>query len=116
MSSSKIIAAKKPSIIAKNQIHTKDSGTPEVQVAILSEEINNLVEHLKINPKDNSSRRGLLRKVGRRKKILNYLLGVDRTRYLRTCKKNSIRPNMNLVNQQKSLAETQEKVVVETGI
>ncbi len=108
MSSSKIIKAKKPSIIGRHQIHKKDSGSPEVQIAILTEEINKLVEHLKINKKDNSSRRGLLRKVGKRKKILNYLLGEDKTRYLRTCKKNGIRPNMVLINQQKTMVEIPE--------
>lgn len=110
MSSSKTIKAKKPGIIASHQIHSKDTGSPEVTVAILTEEINKLVDHLKVNPKDHSSRRGLLQKVGKRKKILNFLLGEDRTRYLRTCKKNGIRPNMILVNQQKSLAQSQENL------
>jgi small subunit ribosomal protein S15 len=94
MSSSKSIKALKPAVISKHQIHTKDSGSVEVQVAILTEEIKKLTEHLKINKKDHSSRRGLLRKVGKRKKLLNYLLGEDRSRYIRTCKKNGIRLNM----------------------
>lgn len=94
MSSSKSIKAIKPAVISKHQIHRKDSGSVEVQVAILTEEIKKLTEHLKINKKDHSSRRGLLRKVGKRKKLLNYLLGEDRGRYIRTCKKNGIRLNM----------------------
>lgn len=94
MSSSKQIKATKPAIIAKHQIHKKDSGSPEVQIAILTEEIKKITDHLKINPKDSSSRRGLLRKVGSRKKLLNFLLGEDRARYIRTCKKNGIRPNL----------------------
>jgi len=94
MSSSKSIKAIKPAVISKHQIHRKDSGSVEVQVAILTEEIKKLTEHLKINQKDHSSRRGLLRKVGKRKKLLNYLLGEDRTRYVRTCKKNGIRVNL----------------------
>lgn len=58
-----------------------DTGSPEVQVALLTERINSLVEHLKKNKKDNHSRRGLLMLVGQRKKLLNYLEGKDVKRY-----------------------------------
>ncbi len=92
--SSKHIKATKPKTIQKNQIHKKDSGSPEVQIAILTEEIKNLTDHLLENPKDHSSRRGLLRKVGRRRKLLSYLLSEDNIRYVRTCKKNGIKPNL----------------------
>lgn len=98
MSSSKTMKATKPGVVAKHQIHKKDTGSPEVQIAILTEEIKKLTDHLKANPKDHSSRRGLLRKVGRRKKLLNFLLGEDRTRYIRTCKKNGIRVNLTAVS------------------
>lgn len=116
MPSSKHIKAAKPAIVTKHQIHKKDTGSPEVQVAILTEEITKLTDHLKSNNKDHSSRRGLLRKVGKRKKILNYLLGEDRTRYIRTCKKNGIRPNLLLANQTASAGDammvvTEEEIV-----
>jgi small subunit ribosomal protein S15 len=95
---SKYIQAQKGKTIQKHQIHKKDSGSPEVQIAILTEEIKRLTEHLIANSKDHSSRRGLLRKVGTRKRLLNYLLGEDKTRYLRTCKKNNIKANLIVVN------------------
>ncbi len=58
-----------------------DTGSPEVQVALLTERINQLVEHLKKNKKDNHSRRGLLMLVGQRKKLLNYLQGENESRF-----------------------------------
>lgn len=72
---------KKEKIIKKFEQHRKDTGSPEVQVALLSERINQLVEHLKKNKKDNHSRRGLLIMVGQRKKLLNYLQRKDSGRY-----------------------------------
>ncbi|AXH14078.1 30S ribosomal protein S15 [Malaciobacter mytili] len=68
----------KASIIAKFQRAEKDTGSSEVQIAILSEQIKVLTEHLKINKKDHSSRLGLLKMVGKRKRLLNYL---KRTNY-----------------------------------
>ena len=64
---------KKQKIIKKYQLHDGDTGSSEVQIAILSAEIDELVEHLKIHAKDHSSRRGLLRKVGERRRLLRYL-------------------------------------------
>jgi small subunit ribosomal protein S15 len=90
---SKIGKAIKPNIIKSNQIHDKDTGSPEVQIAVLSDEIKRLTAHLQANPKDHATRRSLLRKVGSRKRLLNYLLGEDRTRYLKVCKKNGIKPS-----------------------
>jgi small subunit ribosomal protein S15 len=95
---SKYTKSIKPKIKEKHQIHKKDSGSPEVQIAILTEDVKKLTEHLLINPKDHSSRRGLLKKVGKRRKLLNYLLGEDKVRYLRTCKKNGIKPNLIAIN------------------
>ena len=63
----------KKKVIAKFAKHTKDTGSPQVQVAILTKRINELTEHLKINKKDNHSRRGLLLMVGKRRKLLNYI-------------------------------------------
>lgn len=64
---------KKTSLISSYKTHEKDTGSPEVQVAIITERINYLVDHLKKHKKDHASRRGLLTLVGQRKKLLNYL-------------------------------------------
>ncbi|KPJ66474.1 30S ribosomal protein S15 [candidate division WOR-1 bacterium DG_54_3] len=72
---------KKKQIMGKYEQHKGDTGSPEVQVALLTERINQLVEHLKRNKKDNHSRRGLLILVGQRKKLLNYLQRKDTGRY-----------------------------------
>ncbi len=64
---------KKEAIIKKFRIHENDSGSAEVQIAILTEEIKELIEHLKVHKKDFSSRRGLLRKVGQRRRLLKFL-------------------------------------------
>lgn len=63
----------KSDIIAKFATHTTDTGSPVVQIAILSSRINQLADHLKIHKKDNSSRRGLLRLVGQRRRLIEYL-------------------------------------------
>ena len=81
----------KTKIIQKHQIHEKDNGSPEAQIGLLSEEILNLTSHLKINPKDYSSRRGLLKKVGRRRSLLRYLATVSIARYKKTIAANSLR-------------------------
>ena len=72
---------KKTSIIEKSRRHETDTGSPEVQVAILTERINHLNEHLKIHKKDHHSRRGLLKMVGQRRSLLNYLKRRDIDRY-----------------------------------
>lgn len=71
----------KDAIIKKFQIHKEDSGSPEVQVAILTSEIDQLSEHLKVHRKDFHSRRGLLQKVGNRRRLLRYLEREDKKRF-----------------------------------
>lgn len=71
----------KAQIIADNRINEKDTGSPEVQIAILTERILNLTEHLKVHHKDFHSRRGLLKMVGQRRNLLNYLKKKDISRY-----------------------------------
>lgn len=68
-------------IIEKYRIHEQDTGSPEVQIAILTERINGLTEHLKEHKKDHHSRRGLLKMVGQRRNLLNYLRDKDIERY-----------------------------------
>ncbi len=76
-----ISAEKKAELIGKFARTKGDTGSPEVQVAILTERINNLTEHFKTNKKDNHSRRGLLAMVATRRKLLDYVKGKDEGRY-----------------------------------
>ncbi len=69
----------------------QDTGSPEVQIAIFSKRINELTEHLKIHPKDHSTRRGLLKLVGKRRRLLNYLIDRDIERYRAITKQLGIR-------------------------
>jgi small subunit ribosomal protein S15 len=71
----------KTAVIEANRMSDKDTGSPEVQIAILTKRINDLTEHLKIHKKDHHSRRGLLKMVGHRRNLLNYLMQKDITRY-----------------------------------
>ena len=71
----------KTSIIEANRTHENDTGSPEVQVAILTERINQLTEHLKVHKQDNHSRRGLYKMIGKRRKLLDYLMEKDIERY-----------------------------------
>ncbi len=82
---------RKNEIIAQFRTHEKDTGSPEVQVAILTEQINNLNEHLRIHKKDHHSRRGLLKMVGQRRNLLNYLRKKDVTRYRQLVEKLGLR-------------------------
>ena len=76
-----VTAEKKAEIIAENARSKGDTGSPEVQVAILTSRINALQDHFKDHHKDNHSRRGLLKMVGQRRSLLNYLIKVDIERY-----------------------------------
>jgi small subunit ribosomal protein S15 len=76
-----ISAERKQALISEYATKKGDTGSPEVQVAVLSERIKNLTEHLKGHNKDNHSRRGLLVMVGQRRRLLDYLKGVDNGRY-----------------------------------
>ena len=71
----------KTSIIESNRTHPTDTGSPEVQVAILTERINQLTEHLKVHIHDNHSRRGLYKMIGKRRSLLDYLAKKDIERY-----------------------------------
>ena len=81
----------KTAVIEANRTHENDTGSPEVQVAILTARIAELTEHLKQHPKDNHSRRGLLKMVGQRRSMLNYLMKKDVNRYRELIKKLGIR-------------------------
>ena len=76
-----MLKEQKTSSIEANRTHPTDTGSPEVQVAILTERIAQLTEHLKVHPHDNHSRRGLLKMVGKRRNMLDYLARKDIERY-----------------------------------
>ena len=76
-----ITAETKSKILSDYKIHAKDTGSPEVQIALLTTQITELTEHLRTHKKDHSSRRGLLKMVSRRNSLLKYLTREDRTRY-----------------------------------
>ena len=77
----------KEEIIKKYKVHQKDTGSPEVQIALLTEEIKNLLDHLKKHPKDLHSKRGLLKMVLKRRKLLRYLKKESVNRYKKIIKK-----------------------------
>ncbi|MDH4211084.1 MAG: 30S ribosomal protein S15 [candidate division WOR-3 bacterium] len=77
---------KKSEVIQNYKRHGKDTGSPEVQIAILTERIKNLSDHLKQFPKDRHSRRGLIKMVNDRRRHLNYLMKKDRSKYLEIVK------------------------------
>ncbi|HMO57125.1 MAG TPA: 30S ribosomal protein S15 [Roseiflexaceae bacterium] len=81
----------KTTIITDYQVHGTDTGSPEVQVALLTERINQMIEHLKIHIHDHHSRRGLLKLVGRRRRLLAYLSNKDRERYRALIKRLGLR-------------------------
>jgi len=70
-------------VIAKHRLHTSDTGSAYVQVALLTQRINSVAEHLRGHKHDNHSRRGLLKMVGRRRRLLNYLSRTEHDRYLK---------------------------------
>jgi small subunit ribosomal protein S15 len=78
-------------IISEHALKEGDTGSPEIQVALLTEEINTLNEHLKLHKHDHHSRRGLLMKVGKRRSMLNYLKAVSTERYADLIKKLGLR-------------------------
>ena len=85
----------KTDIIGEYQVHGSDTGSPEVQVALLTERINQLIEHLKLHTHDHHSRRGLLKLVGRRRRLLAYISGKDRDRYRALIERLGLRDTLN---------------------
>jgi len=82
---------RKTHIIEENRVHGEDTGSPEVQVALLTERITQLTEHLRKHKKDFHSRRGLIKMVGQRRRLLNYLTNLDIERYRSLCQKLGLR-------------------------
>jgi len=82
---------KKAEIISTHRLHESDTGSPEVQIAVLTEDINTLTEHLNQHKKDHHGRRGLLQKVGKRRRLLDYLKDRDIESYRQLIAKLNIR-------------------------
>ena len=76
-----VASQRKTELIGQHRLHGTDTGSPEVQVALLSDRINYLTEHFQTHPKDHHSRRGLLKLVGQRRRLLDYLKRYDNSRY-----------------------------------
>lgn len=86
-----ITAERKQALVAEYANKVGDTGSPEVQVAVLSERIANLTNHFKSHKKDNHSRRGLLKMVSQRRRLLDYLKGIDQNRYQTLIKRLGLR-------------------------
>jgi len=86
-----LVTDKKQEIIKANKLHDNDTGSPEVQIAILTERITYLTEHFKVHKKDHHSRRGLLKIVGQRRRLLDYVKKKDVERYKAIIEKLGIR-------------------------
>lgn len=86
-----LVAERKTQLVSEYRQHETDTGSPEVQIAILTERINQMTEHLKSHKKDQSSRRGLLKMVGQRSSLLKYLTRLDRDRYQKIIAKLGLR-------------------------
>lgn len=100
----------KQRLINRFKVHETDTGSPQVQIAILSEEITQLTEHLKMHKQDHSSRRGLLRKVGERRRLLRYLQREDEKAFL------DIATKLKLRIAKKMIAEEEERKRIEAEI
>ena len=86
-----LAAIRKAEVVKQYQRAPSDTGSPEVQIALLSERINHLTEHFRVHEKDHHSRRGLLKLVGQRRRLLDYLKRVDEARYDALIKRLSLR-------------------------
>jgi small subunit ribosomal protein S15 len=106
---------KKQALIKKFQTHEGDTGSSEVQIAILTTEIEELIEHLKTHPKDHSSRRGLLKKVSSRRHLMRYLKKENAKSYEDLAKKLKIKSARN-ISKPGASAESNEEEILEEDI
>jgi len=101
----------KKRIIDKFKTHDQDTGSPQVQIAILTEEIKRLTDHLKSHKQDHSSRRGLLRKVGERRRLLKYLQKEDQNAFLELASKIKLKIAKKMIQD-----DEEEKMRLEKGL
>jgi small subunit ribosomal protein S15 len=98
-------------IIKKFRVHENDTGSPQVQIAILSEEIAQLAEHLKKHKQDHSSRRGLLKKVSERRKLLKYLQKEDETAFNELAKKLKLKIAKKMIEEEEERKRIEEELM-----
>lgn len=101
----------KQRIINKYKIHDNDTGSPQVQIAILSAEIDDLAEHLKIHKQDHSSRRGLLKKVGERRRLLKYLQKEDEQGFMELAKKLKLKIAKRMIEEEEEKKRIEEELM-----
>ncbi len=106
----------KQKIISKFRIHENDTGSSQVQIAILTEEIKRLTEHLKKHKHDHSSRRGLLKKVGERRRLLKYLQKEDEKAFMELAKKLKLKIAKKLIEEEEEKKRLEEKMMQEEMI
>ncbi len=106
----------KQKIINKFRIHENDTGSSQVQIAILTEEIKRLTEHLKKHKHDHSSRRGLLKKVGERRRLLKYLQKEDEKAFVELAKKLKLKIAKKLIEEEEEKKRLEEKMMQEEMI
>lgn len=106
----------KQRLIAKFRTHESDTGSSQVQIAILSEEIKQLTEHLKMHKHDYSSRRGLLRKVGERRRLLKYLQREDEQAFLDLAEKLKLKIAKKMIEDENARKAEEEALFAETGL
>ena len=100
----------KQRIINKFKIHANDTGSTQVQVAILTEEIKQLADHLKMHKHDHSSRRGLLKKVGERRRLLKYLQKEDETAFVELSKKLKLKISKKMIEEEEEKKRLEEEL------
>ncbi len=106
----------KQRIIKKFRTHANDTGSTQVQIAILSEEIKRLADHLKIHRHDHSSRRGLLKKVAERRKLLKYLQREDEKAFLELAKKLKLKIAKKMIEEEEARKKLEEKLLAEENL
>jgi small subunit ribosomal protein S15 len=103
----------KQRLINKFKVHDTDTGSPQVQIAILTEEINQLTDHLKMHKHDYSSRRGLLRKVGERRRLLKYLQREDEKAFMELATKLKLKIAKKMIEEEEERKALEEELMTE---
>lgn len=105
----------KQRIINRFKVHETDTGSPQVQIAILTEEITQLTDHLKTHKQDFSSRRGLLRKVGERRRLLKYLQREDEKAFMELAQKLKLKIAKKMIEEEEERKRLEEELGIEVG-
>jgi len=103
----------KQRLISRFKVHDTDTGSPQVQIAILTEEINQLTDHLKMHKHDYSSRRGLLRKVGERRRLLKYLQREDEKGFIELAQKLKLKIAKKMIEEEEERKQLEEELLAD---